>query len=223
MMDKRGLICKEGYPFIAAGMLVTVVCFFFVPQYSFWGIFFSIITVFTIFFFRNPPRILTGDDQDIISPADGKVIDISEQIDGYFTKEKRIRVSIFMSVFNVHVNRIPVSGTVTASVYNKGKFLPAMKEKASRDNEQHAIKLVNRDGKIIVVVQIAGLIARRIVNYLNKGKKVKRGDLFGLIRFGSRVDLYLPSETNILVSLGNKVIGGETIIGRLTNEKSSEK
>ena len=204
-------------------MLVTVVCFFFLPQYSFLGIFFSVITIFTIFFFRNPPRILTGDEQDIISPADGKIIDISEQMDDYFTKEKRTRVSIFMSVFNVHVNRIPVSGTITASVYNKGKFLPAMKEKASRDNEQHAVKLVNKEGKIIVVVQIAGLIARRIVNYLKKGKKVKRGDLFGLIRFGSRVDLYLPSETDILVALGNKVVGGETIIGRLKDETTSKK
>jgi phosphatidylserine decarboxylase len=168
-----------------------------------------------IWFFRNPARVIPEQPNAVVSPADGTVIGIEEVEEGRFVKERMKKVSIFMSVFNVHINRIPYSGMVREVSYNPGKFLVASVDKASLLNEQNAVVIETAQGKKILFVQIAGLVARRIVCYLAKGEAVTRGERFGLIRFGSRVDIYLPANSTLAVSLKQKVTGGETIIGHL--------
>lgn len=203
-------IVREGYPFIIISIIITFILIFLWPILGFIGF---LITLFVIYFFRNPKREIPDVEGAILSPADGTVIQISDQYEPYFLKKPTKRVSIFMSIFNVHVNRIPYSGKIVDLVYNKGKFLIASKDKASFDNEQNAILMEIEGNKNLVFVQIAGFIARRIVCYLKKGDVVNRGDPFGLIRFGSRVDIYFPEETAIKVKVGEKVKGGETILG----------
>ena len=167
-------------------------------------------------FYRNPERIPPENENVILSPADGKIINISE-ITG---DESRgilhgIKVDIFMSVFNVHVNRIPIAGRISNIAYHSGKFLSANLDKASKENENNSITLETKKGQRIVFVQIAGLIARRIACWVKEGYDVEAGQRFGLIRFGSRLDIYLPVESKLLVDKGNKVKAGKTILGYL--------
>jgi phosphatidylserine decarboxylase len=166
-------------------------------------------------FFRNPQRTIPGDPKAVVCPADGKVIEIKEMDEPDFLKARCIRICVFMNVFNVHVNRIPLAGTIKRIQYFPGKFLVASLDKASELNERNAVLIEGAGGVKVLVVQIAGMVARRIVSYITVGDSVKKGDRFGLIRFGSRLDLYLPLDTKITVRMGETVKGGETIMGVL--------
>ncbi len=173
-----------------------------------------IFVVFTVFFFRDPERAIPPGDDVIVSPADGKVVEIKEAHEDHFLKSRARQISIFLSVFDVHINRVPMSGRVGYFHYQPGKFVPAYKQLASTDNEQTIIGIENENTRI-VVKQIAGILARRIVCDLREGHKVKKGEKFGMIKFGSRVDIFLPLDAEILVEINQKVKGGETIIARL--------
>ncbi len=171
--------------------------------------------MFVTYFFRNPPRFTTEDERAVVSAADGTIDNISEcdppEELGVFG-QKFIRISTFLNVFNVHSQRVPVSGTVEKVLYHKGKFVNVTSDKESKDNERNSIVLENSRGEKIVFVQIAGMIARRIVNHIKQGDRVIKGDIYGLIRFGSRVDVYIPNYYKIVVKTGQTMIGGETIL-----------
>jgi phosphatidylserine decarboxylase len=213
-------IHKEGSKIIAISSLlfavINIVSFYWLsfslPVLSF--VIFIItagLLLFIFSFFRIPKRTLTINEKSIIAPADGKVVAIEEiQADEYFT-DRRIQLSIFMSPLNVHVNRNPVSGEVAYSQYHKGKYLVAWHPKSSTENERHTV-VYRKDGKELLVKQIAGALAKRIINYLKPGDKVKQTDEMGFIRFGSRVDLLLPLDSRILVKIGDKPKGGVTVI-----------
>lgn len=213
-------IHKEGYKSIAVSVflfgIINVLSFYFIsyslPLLS-WLIFLvTIILLFLIIsFFRIPKRNLTIQENAIVAPADGKVVVIEEvQADEYFT-DRRIQVSIFMSPLNVHVNRNPISGEVAYSQYHKGKYLVAWHPKSSTENERHSV-VYRKEGKEILVKQIAGAVAKRICNYLQPGMEVKQTDEMGFIKFGSRVDLLLPLDANVLVKIGDKPQGGVTVV-----------
>jgi len=174
-------------------------------------IFFT-MALFLFFFFRDPERTVPGGENLILSSADGKVISIKPLDHSEFTGENGTQVSVFMSVFDVHVNRAPISGQVKYFKYNPGKFLPAFKDKASLENEQTEVGIENDHGRV-VLKQIAGIIARRIVCKIKPGDSVKAGERFGMIKFGSRIDLFLPANVEIKVKLNQRVRAGETIIG----------
>jgi phosphatidylserine decarboxylase len=172
---------------------------------------------FVTYFFRNPKRSILTDDNKIICPADGKIVVIEEtKVDEYFN-DKRLQVSIFMSPTNVHVNRTPIAGEVKYSAYHPGKYLVAWHPKSSELNERTSIVIDNGNFDVMMR-QIAGKLARRIVNYLEEGEEVEQGEQFGFIKFGSRVDLFLPLNTKIHVKLGQKVKGGVTVIGELSED-----
>ena len=172
------------------------------------------LTLFVLFFFRDPERSVPAGKGVVVSPADGKVIVIKDIYEPTYLKQDVKQISIFLSVFNVHVNRSPVEGTVELVKYNPGKFHVASVEKASLDNEQTAMLIENGKDKVLVK-QIAGLIARRIVCYAKAGDTIKRGERYGLIRFGSRTDIFLPKDAEITVKLGDRVKGAQDIIGVL--------
>lgn len=174
----------------------------------------GLFSLFNLFFFRDPERTIPQDLNLILSPADGKIIQVALVRENEFFKSQVKRVSIFLSVFDVHVNRVPISGTVDYFRYNKGSFLPAFNEKASLDNEQSAIGIIDSLGHKLMFTQIAGIIARRIVCTLREGYDVRAGDRMGMIRYGSRVDIYFnENEVDLKITLGDRVKGGETIIG----------
>jgi phosphatidylserine decarboxylase len=213
-------IHKEGYKIIAISVIlfgIINLSFFYFFSYTspFLGGILFIITLLLLFFiisfFRIPNRTLTIREDAIVAPADGKVVAIEEvQADEYFT-DRRIQVSVFMSPLNVHVNRNPVSGDVTYSQYHKGKYLVAWHPKSSIENERHSV-VYRKDSKEILVKQIAGAMAKRIINYLQTGQKVKQCEEMGFIKFGSRVDLLLPLDAKIQVKIGDKTKGGVTVI-----------
>jgi len=213
-MKHNGIIAYEGFPFIISSLVLTVLAAFF-------GIIWltavlAAISVFIICFFRNPERYFQDEDKLVICPADGKIIKIEEvNIHGTITGRFR-KISIFMNVFNVHVNRAPYDGTIAKIAYHKGKFLSANLDKASVENERNEIMIRTIDGRAIWVVQIAGLIARRIVCWTREEAIIKKGERFGLIRFGSRVEVFLPSDSRIVVKLDDKVRAGQTTLGFLS-------
>ncbi len=176
-----------------------------------------ILLGFSIYFFRDPERVIPPGEDTLVSPADGKVVAIRDTVENYFIHGPAKQISIFLSVFDVHVNRAPMSGTVGFFHYQPGKFVPAYKSVASAENEQTIIG-IERDSTRIVVKQIAGILARRIVCYLREGFRVKKGERIGMIKFGSRVDLFLPPEAEISVQLNQKVKGGETIVAKLNSK-----
>jgi len=207
----------DGLPFIgAAGLILIIlgVIASFTGSNIIWGFTYAeaLLLLFIIFFFRDPDRVTPEGEGLVISAADGKVVLIKEVSFPELSDEKLIQVSVFLSVFNVHVNRIPVSGVVDEIKYYPGKFLAAWNEKASLENEQTLIS-IDTGTKKIYFKQIAGLIARRIVWKLESGQSVRAGERFGLIRFGSRVDILLPLNSEIRVKVGENVKGGETVIG----------
>ena len=215
-------IHKEGYKTIAWATLIfgaiNILSFYFI-SFSFpaisWIIFIGTLglLIFIISFFRIPKRKHTVQENAIVAPADGKVVAIEEvQADEYFT-DRRIQVSIFMSPLNVHVNRNPIAGEVVYSQYHKGKYLVAWHPKSSTENERHSVVYKN-SGKEILVKQIAGAVAKRIVNYLQPGQQVKQTEEMGFIKFGSRVDLLLPLDAKIETKIGDKPKGGVTVIAR---------
>jgi phosphatidylserine decarboxylase len=213
MKNEKSIVAVEGLPFIIPLLLVTVVSAVLLPVWV--TIILAVLLVFVTAFFRNPQRKIPEDPKAVICPADGKVIEIKEIDEPDFLKTRCIRICVFMNVFNVHVNRIPLGGTVREVRYFPGKFLVASLDKASELNERNAVLIEGVGGVKVLVVQIAGLVARRIVNYVAAGDTVTKGDRFGLIRFGSRLDLYLPLNTKVAVQLGEKTRGGETIMGVL--------
>jgi phosphatidylserine decarboxylase len=216
-------IHREGFKIIAISAILfsglNLLSFYFIsyhlPWLS-WLIFAATLglLLFVISFFRLPNRQLTIDNNKVIAPADGKVVVIEETVDPEYFKEKRLQVSIFMSPANVHVNRNPLSGEVVYNQYHKGKYLVAWNPKSSTENERHSV--VIKQGKTeILVKQIAGALAKRIINYLEVGQKVEQGNEMGFIRFGSRVDLLLPLGTKVHVQLNETVKGGVTVIASL--------
>jgi len=204
---------KAGYAFIFAGAFATAVfALLDLTVLAFIGL---IFTFFTAFFFRDPDRVIPNMDNAVVSPADGKVIFAEITEDVRYFKGKCLKISIFMSVFNVHVNRIPFDGVIKRIEYYPGKFFNANLDKASKDNEHNAIFLETEDGIKICTVQIAGLIARRIICKVQEGDQLTRGQRFGLICFGSRLDVYLPPEFHVKVSVGEMVRAGTTVLGEL--------
>ncbi len=210
MKRERAPIAIEGIQFVVIAGIISIL--FYVAGLIIPALLFSLVTLFVVWFFRNPERSVPPGDNNVISPADGKIIDIREGDETRILKKRMLKISIFMNLFNVHVNRLPCTGKVVDILYNPGKFVSANLEKASLENEQNAVVLETASGEKIIFIQIAGLIARRIVCWLRKGQFVKRGERFGLIRFGSRVDVYLPVGTDVKVSLGQKVKAGESIL-----------
>lgn len=211
-------IHKEGYPFIAIGIVLTVLAGTFV---QFLGWIFLLLTLWVCYFFRDPERIVPVGDGLIVSPADGRVNLISTvlppaELD--LPSVPMLRISVFMNVFDCHVNRVPVTGRIDQVHYTPGLFLNAELDKASEDNERNGLVIETRQNGEPVrigVVQIAGLVARRIVDWVKPGDDLTVGDRFGLIRFGSRVDVYLPAGTRVLVGLGQKAVAGETVLADL--------
>ena len=204
-------IAKEGLPFLIPSALFTLL---------FAGMGWTVLTglgvlftLFILFFFRNPKRKIPPLQNIILSPADGKVIHVGECEEDRFLKEKALKVSIFMSLFDVHINRAPTSGKVLERSYHPGQFLLANAEKSSLLNEHNAFILETEDRIKILLIQIAGFLARRIVCYAKAGDTLRMGEIFGMIRFGSRIDLYLPPEVKPIVRVGQHVKGGESIIG----------
>lgn len=212
-MSHDSPIAPEGVPFIISALLITSVCVYFHLTWA--TIIFGVTTVWVVWFFRNPRRTPPADPRAIVSPCDGKVIRI-DTVPGHELLPATLKkVSIFMNIFSVHVNRIPYDGTIDEIRYYPGKFLTANLDKASTDNERNALVIDLGRGEKMVVVQIAGLVARRIVCWVTKGLKVNKGERFGLIRFGSRLDVFLPPRAEICVQVGDKVRAGETPIGAL--------
>ena len=221
-------IHSAGIPFIAIFVILTVIMGWFWSPLYFFGL---VLTFWCIYFFRNPVRvtpILSGTNKNnlIISPADGRVIEISK-----ITPDEEIglpvgnwtRVCVFMNVFDVHVNRSPMSGKIFYKNYIPGSFFNASLDKASSENERLILGMETENGKKIAFVQIAGLVARRIICDVGIGSLLKAGEVFGLIRFGSRVDIYFPSDVSVMVLKGQKMIAGETIIGDFTKSSKSVK
>ena len=213
-MKHDSVIAHEGYPFIIFSLVVTVFVAFL--GISWLIILFAFITFFIIWFFRNPERYFQEEEKVLISPADGKVIKIEDvEVNGTISGRFK-KISIFMNVFNVHVNRAPYSGKIEIINYHEGKFISANLDKASLDNERNEIMIRTEDRRSVWMVQIAGLIARRIVCWVNVGTTIKKGERFGLIRFGSRVDVYLPEDSQISVKLRDNVKAGQTVLGYLS-------
>jgi phosphatidylserine decarboxylase len=204
-------VAQPGLIFILITILFTGMLFYF--GWSVFAWIFVAVTGFVCWFFRDPDRDIPQDVKALISPADGKVIVIEKLKKSEYLSDQCIKVSIFMNVFNVHVNRMPFSGMVKKVLYDPGKFMNASFDKASIHNERNALIIETDKGVKFAVVQIAGLIARRIVNCVKEGEKLEKGDRYGMIRFGSRLDLYLPQDFDVSVRLGEKTQAGSTIIG----------
>ena len=214
MKNQHQPVAVEGYPFI--GLFAFVALFFAAIGWSCLATIAFALTLFAVYFFRNPERIAPEGEKAIVAPADGKVIFVGKvPEDRFFGGEEVTKVSIFMNVFNVHVNRVPVSGKVIDCFYNRGRFLNASLDKASMENEQAGMLIETAGGHKLLSVQIAGLIARRIVSYPEPGDLVERGRRYGLIRFGSRVDVYFPPGTEVETRLGDRTVAGETVMGYL--------
>ncbi len=205
-------MAKEGYPFLLTSIVLTLIAYWIWPYLA---VPFGLFTLFTAYFFRDPERTAPLDKQLLVSPADGKIVEVAQRSQNPFVEGKVTRVGIFMSPFNVHVNRAPTRGIVKDVRYFPGKYLMAMKDKASEDNERNAVIMECDEGKTrIAFVQIAGFIARRILCYVKAGDKLEKGERFGIIRFGSRVDVYLPESMDIQIKMGEVVKAGETVLAK---------
>lgn len=207
---KKIFFAPECFPYVVLFVLIALVFSFIRPLLSYIPLFFL---AFVIFFFRDPQREIPSQERIVVAPADGRVIKIEEIYDDKFLKEKAVKISIFLSLFDVHINRSPVSGVVKFIKYVPGKYNAACKENAPKTNERNYIGIENPDIKVLVT-QIAGFIARRIVCNKKVGDSIKRGEKFGLIKFGSCTEIILPQNVEITVKKGDKIKGGETIIGR---------
>jgi phosphatidylserine decarboxylase len=210
--SKHPLLAREGWGHIGYALSAALVVHWIGGFW--WALPFWVIVVFVLQFFRDPPRTIPQDPKIAVCPADGRVIIVDEVEDPYLKRPAR-RISIFMNVFNVHSNRSPVAGEVKERWYNAGSFFNAALDKAARENERNALWVRTEAGEDVVFVQVAGLIARRILCYAQPGSKLARGERYGFIRFGSRVDIYLPLASKPAVSLGDKVSGGSQILAYL--------
>ena len=207
------LIAREGWTFlgISGGLALMITA----SSGWWWASPLWLVTLFVLQFFRDPPRGVPGGARSVLSPADGRIVAVEKARDPYLERDT-VKVSVFMNVFNVHSNRSPVDGEVKQQWYNSGKFLNAALDKASTENERNALWIKTADGRDITCVQVAGLIARRVLCYVQPGEKLARGQRYGFIRFGSRLDLYLPLETQVKVTIGEKVYATSTVVAELT-------
>lgn len=206
-------VAREGYPFILAAMFSTLIA-----ALLGWAVVCLMLLTLTLLiahFFRDPQRVSCAGETEIISPADGRIISIKSVPSVRFLNKPAVKISIFMSVFDVHVNRIPISGSINGLHYSKGRFMAANLAQASKENEQNWLWIKSDSGLDIVITQVAGLIARRIVCWPKIGDRVVQAERFGMIRFGSRMDVYVPENSDILVFQGKHVYAGETILCRL--------
>ena len=205
-------VAREGYPFIAVSAFATLIIA--IIGYELPALAGLLLTCFVLYFFRDPERISPDEEDVVVSPADGKVLSVEKIFDERFVREHVYKISIFMNVFNVHVNRMPYPGRVSKIVYSPGKFYSANSEHAALENEYCAVILTTSQAdRQLAVVQVAGLLARRIVCWASKGDSLRRGQRFGLIRFGSRVDVLLPLGVELDVVVGQQVRAGETVLG----------
>ena len=206
------IIAREGWPYLAIALVVAVA----LSLASWWllAALAWVVFLFVLQFFRDPPRNVPSQANAVLAPADGRVVRVGKARDPYLDRDA-LMISVFMNVFNVHSNRSPVDGTVAEAWYHAGRFVNAALDKASADNERNALKLVTPAGAEVTCVQIAGLIARRILCYVKRGDSLARGQRYGFIRFGSRVDLYLPPDAVPRTSVGDKVYATETIVAEL--------
>jgi phosphatidylserine decarboxylase len=214
MKNQHQPVAVEGYPFIGLFAFFSLFC-----AAVEWNCLATIslgLTLFTIYFYRNPERSSPENDNVSVAPADGKIIFVGKvPEDRYFEGQEVTKISIFMNVFNVHINRVPINSKMIDQFYNKGRFFNASLDKASFENEQSGMLIETESGIKVLCVQIAGLIARRIVSYPEIGDVLERGRRYGLIRFGSRVDLYFPEGVEVNAKLGDKTVAGETVLGTL--------
>jgi phosphatidylserine decarboxylase len=206
------IIAREGWPFLTGSIVAALAAGWLAGWW--WSAPLWLAALFVLQFFRDPGRQIPGDARTVVAPADGRVVAVEKAEDPYL-KRQSTKVSVFMNVFNVHSNRSPVDGEVRQAWYDPGSFLNAALDKASVENERNALWLRADTGQDVTCVQIAGLIARRILCYVKAGDRLKRGDRFGFIRFGSRVDLYLPTEARVKVELGQKLHAGSSIVAEL--------
>ncbi|MBS1229418.1 MAG: psd [Proteobacteria bacterium] len=204
-------LAKEGWPFIAGSLLLAVVASF----AGFWSLPLWVIFIFCVQFFRDPARVIAGGATSVLAPADGRIVVVEEADDPYL-KRRALKISVFMNVFNVHSNRSPIKSRVLQKWYQPGSFLNAALDKASLENERCALHLKTDDGRDITCVQIAGLVARRILNYVDSGSALEAGQRYGFIRFGSRVDLYLPLDSKVKVVIGDKVSAASRVLAELS-------
>ena len=206
------LVAREGWPFLAATLAVALGTGLFAGWI--WSAPFWAAALFVLQFFRDPPREVPDDPRAVVSPADGRIVAVERARDPWLERDA-LKISVFMNVFNVHSNRSPVDGTVKKRWYHAGTFINAALDKASTANERNALWFRTRSGEDVTCVQIAGLIARRILCYVAEGVELERGQRYGFIRFGSRVDVYLPLDAEAKAALGDKVYAAESVIARL--------
>lgn len=213
-MNHREWVAYEGWIYVAmTGFLAAV---------SFWqsmpitGSILSLVALFCIYFFRNPERRVADEDGAVVSPADGKVMDVTLVEEPLFIKGEAIRVRIFLSLFNVHINRVPMDGEITWVHQVSGQFLPAFREEAGLKNQRNYVGMDTDEGRVLLV-QITGLVARRLICWVSEGQTVVRGERFGLIRFGSCTEMYLPVHSDVVVKSGDRVRGGESIIAKFNS------
>ena len=206
------IIAREGWPFIAGSLMLAVLTSY---VGGMWSLPFWLVFVFCVQFFRDPPRVVAGGSKSVLAPVDGRIVVVEEADDPYLNR-RALKVSVFMNVFNVHSNRSPIACSVQRKWYNPGSFLNAALDKASVENERCALHLKTADGRDVTCVQIAGLVARRILNYVEAGASLEAGQRFGFIRFGSRADLYLPLDTKVKVVIGEKVAATSSVLAELS-------
>ena len=212
---KRFAVVKDGYPHIIIFLIIAfIVAYISNPVYA---VIPGVLAIYLAYFFRNPHRDITPDDSLLYSPADGRVMAVEDFYDDEYLDEPAIKVTIFLSVFNVHVNRSPMRGQIKYQRYTCGGFVPAYKKSASFENERHAIGLENEKNRILVI-QIAGLLARRIVSWTTLGHNLEQGQCYGMIKFGSSTELVMPKSVEVLVKKGDTVKGGISVIGRFKDK-----
>lgn len=202
------IIAPDGWPFLSLAIVASLLASYFGGA---WSVPFWIVALFVLQFFRDPARVVPQKPNVILSPADGRIVAVEKTQDPYANREA-LKISVFMNIFNVHSNRAPVDGKIQKVEYFPGRFVNANLDRASLENERNAVILTTRNGDVVTFVQVAGLIARRILCYVNAGDTLVRGQRYGFIRFGSRVDVYLPLTTTLKVAVGDKVSATETVL-----------
>ncbi|MGM9580735.1 MAG: phosphatidylserine decarboxylase family protein [Anaerovibrio sp.] len=209
----RGPVVREGYIYIAAALFLAVVLYFGFGVYG--AAIPLVLACYFTYFFRNPSRDIPMDEKLIVSPADGTVQDVVEMTEDEFVKGPCRKIIIFLSVFNVHVNRSPIAGEIKCQKYVCGRFRPAYKDEVGFENERHMLGIENEQGFRVTVTQIAGILARRIVSWVTLDDNMQKGQVYGLIKFGSCTELVVPENVEVLVKKGDKVRGGESVLGRI--------
>ena len=207
------VIAREGWPFLAIAVVVAILVTLWSPGVS---VIFWLLALFVLQFFRDPARVAPDGEANVLSPADGRIVVVEETHDPYANRQA-LKISVFMNVFNVHSNRAPVNGTVESIAYFPGKFFNAALDKASLENERNAMVLKTDSGQTVTAVQVAGLVAKRILCYAKEGERLYSGQRYGFIRFGSRVDVYLPLGSRPRVAIGDKVSATSTVLAELSN------